>query len=157
MTSPQRIKEAQQRYKLPIYCASCTKFWRARDLGIPAPGCLGTSCGSPMGGHLFEQYEGPISDTERWCLICGNPSDKLVGLAGRPKFFGVCALHLPFVVRLAPKDPLLESRVPMVVKDRTGIEVAEKLVEHPKSSGLVREMQATQEEWDYEDRKRGPR
>ena len=148
------IQATVRTHKVSLFCASCSKYWAARAQSIPGHACTSVavpSCGSPLAGGDFHDYDGPITDSERWCFVCGDGSTKVVRAAGKSKSFGVCGAHLPLVLSLQPtmgEAPLLEVHVGRFV-------LAETLVRRPKPSALVREMMATQEEWDYDDMKRG--
>lgn len=154
MRSAEQVEHEVRKHKLSIFCASCTRYWDARDRGVPGVQCASVSeprCGSPLAGGEFHDYHGPITDYSRWCFVCGLPATKGIQAVSKTRVFGVCALHLPLVLRLKPEGidaPFLVVRTPDVVP-------VEMLIRRPKPSALVRAMQATQEEWDYEARKRG--
>lgn len=154
MRTAEQVEREARKHKLSIFCASCTRYWDARDRGIPGVQCASVAeprCGSPLAGGEFHDYKGPITDFSRWCFVCGHPASQGIQAAGKQRVFGVCDQHLPFVLRLKPEGaeaPFLVVRTPEIVPVET-------LIRPPKPSALVRAMQAAQEEWDYEDRKRG--
>lgn len=89
---------------LSVVCATCTKYWRARDAGIPGDRCLSeTGCGSPLAGKAFHDYEGPIRNFESWCFVCGQPSTHAARHDRSGKMFGLCKEHLVYVRDLKQK------------------------------------------------------
>lgn len=89
---------------LSVVCATCTKYWRARDAGIPGDRCLSeTGCGSPLAGKAFHDYEGPIRNFEPWCFVCGQPSTHAARHDRSGKLFGLCKEHLVYVRDLKQK------------------------------------------------------
>lgn len=155
MRSAARVQAEARAHRLSIFCASCDRYWDARDRGVPGTACASAAtdprCGSPLAGGEFHDYRGPITDFGRWCFVCGLPATQGIQAAGTRRVFGICDGHLPFVLRLKPEGaaaPLLVVRTPELVP-------VEALIRPPQPSALVRAMRATQEEWDHLDAKRG--
>lgn len=89
---------------LSIICATCTKYRKAKDLGLAK--CLSKEeCGSPIVGDTFHEYEGPIKDFLKFCFVCGAPSQKKVIVRGHTREIGICLNHLDYVATMAPKQP----------------------------------------------------
>ena len=155
MRTAEQVEREARKNKLSIFCASCTRYWDARDRGVPGAQCMSTAmpkCCSPLAGGEFHDYHGPITDFARWCFVCGAPSHQGVQAAGKHRLFGVCAAHLAFISRLKPAEG---EAAFLVVRTPHALVPVEALVRPAKPSALVREMLATQEEWDHEARKRG--
>lgn len=90
---------------LSVVCATCSKYWRARDVGMPEPSCLAKDgCGSPLKGGDFHEYEGPISDFGRWCFVCGEEASHGVRVSGRVRSVGMCNRHLSYLTELRSVD-----------------------------------------------------
>jgi hypothetical protein len=151
-----RVEDVQRvvrEHKLSVFCASCTRYWEARERGIPGHRCTSTAepaCCSPLAGGEFGDYQGPITDTARWCFVCGAPEQAGVHAAGKAKVFGVCAAHLRLALQLQPEG----KEAPfLLVRTHAELVPAESLRRQPKPSRLAQTMRATQEEWDHEMRK----
>jgi len=98
-----KISQAVEKHKIAIICATCTKYWQARDRGLPEPQCLSISnCASPIGGGNFHEYEGPIPDFKIWCFVCGGFCTKFIFVKGKERIFGICDTHLEEAKGLAP-------------------------------------------------------
>lgn len=113
MLDPVKIAQAVEKYKLPVVCASCTKYWKARDRGLPEPQCASVDgCASPIGGGNFHEYEGPIPDFKIWCFVCGAGCNKFIFVKGKERTFGICDEHLEDAKSLAPinVDPISLER-----------------------------------------------
>lgn len=126
---------------LSAVCATCTKYWKARDAGIPGDRCLSqTACGSPLAGHAFQEYDGPIRNMERWCFVCGEESTHAAVHDETGKRFGLCTNHVKLVEQIQPMgrknhriwwdDPL----PPRVVTAGGKLISVDKLLGRPKKS-----------------------
>ncbi len=79
-------------------CAFCVKAHRASDKGSET--CTveldGKSCGGPIGGNDFPEYEGPMTPSllAQKCFMCGEPSGAGIRVKGRLRVIGVCQEHL---------------------------------------------------------------
>jgi len=90
---------------LSSVCATCTRYWEARDKRLPEPQCLAKDgCGSPLRGDDFHEYLGPISDFGRWCFVCGADAHYGVRVQGRKRAIGMCEQHLKLLTELRPMD-----------------------------------------------------
>lgn len=88
---------------LSVTCATCNKYWEARDKNIPNDKCAAKDgCRSPIGGGTFHEYDGPIVDFTQWCFVCGSAPCAQMYIAGINKFFGVCEVHLKGSEKLLP-------------------------------------------------------
>lgn len=118
-----KIAEAVEKHKLPVVCATCNKYWKARDMKLPEPQCLSqNNCASPIGGGTFHEYEGPIPDFRIWCFVCGAKPDVFMFInkdiisfsATFPhQLFGICNFHLEEAKTLIPigiEDPSILKR-----------------------------------------------
>lgn len=104
MVSPDKVLLAM-RSGLSFVCATCAKYWRARDAGVDGTQCLAVGkCGSPIASDTFSQYEGPLCLFENLCFVCGQPPDFGLRVYGRPKVVGVCKVHVELVKRLRPTE-----------------------------------------------------
>jgi hypothetical protein len=89
---------------LSAVCATCTKYWEARDRDLPGHQCLSTErCGSPLAGDCFHEYEGPISDLSKLCFVCGEPSKYGLRVGQLIRTIGACAEHVQMVHKVQAK------------------------------------------------------
>jgi len=100
--NPIKISQAVEKDGVPVVCATCVKYWKARDQNIPIPRCISTDCSSPIGGGTFQDYEGIIPDFSIWCFRCGNKPDAYLFIKGSEKKFGICNEHLEDAKSLVP-------------------------------------------------------
>jgi hypothetical protein len=86
---------------LSAVCATCKKYWEARDHGVPGTGCLTkVKCGSPIAGDVFSDYEGPLNNAlHLWCFVCARASDLGVRVQGKSQVIGVCRAHLSYIAQ----------------------------------------------------------
>lgn len=90
---------------LSTVCATCSRYWEARDKRLPEPQCLAKDgCGSPLRGDDFHEYVGPITDFGRWCFVCGDDAHYGVRVQGRTRPVGMCEGHLKLLTELRPVD-----------------------------------------------------
>ena len=84
-------------------CATCKKYWGARDRNIPEPRCLSVdNCAGPAGGDDFHEYDGPITDFSRWCFACGEESAFGIQVYTRLRTIGVCKNHVRMLAEIRP-------------------------------------------------------
>jgi len=96
---------------LSIVCATCEKYWRARDVGKPGHECLArTPCGSPIAGDVFHEYVGPMTQFDQFCFVCGLKATHVLRVKGLVRTIGCCAEHVKFV-----QDLRAEGRTPTTV------------------------------------------
>ena len=93
LTTEQVHAERQKGYAWT--CCVCVKLHQARDAGHE-DGCMalltGKVCGSPLRGHDFPEYEGPLSvlDLLKFCFVCGDATTEAVRVKGASRHVGVC-------------------------------------------------------------------
>lgn len=100
-------------------CASCLHYWRARYEGLPNHSCVSPGpCGSPIAGYGFPHYDGPMKGAlDRWCFMCGSPSDLVVVVEGElEKPVGICLMHALVArdleaVAVSPDKPVSHRKV----------------------------------------------
>lgn len=86
---------------LSIVCATCEKYWQARDIGKPGHECMASEpCGSPIAGDVFHQYVGPITQFDEWCFVCGMKSTHALRVKGYVRVIGCCDQHVKLVKEL---------------------------------------------------------
>lgn len=97
---------------LSIVCATCEKYWSARDKNVPGDSCFAVDgCGSPIAGDVFHEYRGPMSAFDRFCFVCGNSATHAVRVDTHVRVIGVCSEHVKLVKTLKPQG----KRAPNVV------------------------------------------
>lgn len=97
------LVEAAVRSGLSSVCATCRKYWEGRDKGLPEPQCTAvTKCGSPLAGDDFHEYDGPITEFDRWCFVCAEPSKYGIKVKDRKRVIGVCVKHIKLLADLKP-------------------------------------------------------
>lgn len=89
---------------LSAVCATCQRYWEARDRGIPGDACTTKiKCGSPIAGDVFSDYDGPLkSALHLWCFVCAKRSDFGIQVTGRVGSVGICKDHIHYVEHLRP-------------------------------------------------------
>lgn len=88
---------------LSAVCATCDKYWAARERGVPGDRCLSIdNCGSPLAGDDFHEYKGPLTDLRHFCFVCGNKSKYGIVSKGKTNIVGVCESHVDFVKKYRP-------------------------------------------------------
>ena len=87
---------------LSAVCSTCTRYWGARDKGIPGDKCLSTTgCGSPLAGDTFTDYDGPMKGSlHLWCFVCGEKSKFGIRVKGKLNIIGACERHITYVKEL---------------------------------------------------------
>jgi hypothetical protein len=78
-------------------CASCVVMQKAHDKG--ATSCHVESCGSPMMGKDFPEYEGPLTlrMLERACFFTGREANMVVRVKGGSRPLGIHESHVHLV------------------------------------------------------------
>ena len=81
---------------LSAVCATCEKYWEARDKEVPDNRCMATSgCGSPLAGDDFHEYSGPLKGAlHKQCFVCGGPPAVVVQVGRSIKDIGICRDHV---------------------------------------------------------------
>lgn len=87
---------------LSAVCATCKKYWEARDKGIPGDACTTRiKCGSPIAGDTFSDYDGPLKGAlHLWCFVCAKQAEFGVRLNNRATVIGACKNHIRYVESL---------------------------------------------------------
>jgi hypothetical protein len=89
---------------LSIVCATCEKYWSARDKNVPGDACLAVEgCGSPIAGDVFHEYRGPMTQFDRFCFVCGSGATHAVRVDTHVRVIGVCSEHVQLVKTLKPQ------------------------------------------------------
>lgn len=97
---------------LSIVCATCEKYWEARDRGVPDDRCLAVDgCGSPIAGDVFHEYRGPMTQFDQFCFRCGDRATHAVRVDNSVRVIGVCSAHVEMIKTLKPEG----KRAPNVV------------------------------------------
>lgn len=91
-------------------CGTCAKWHQGVERSLAK--CTATeSCGSPLVGDTFHEYDGPITNFLSLCFICGAPPTKAVVVGGHVRKIGVCTKHVEWVAAL---KPTVKPRLPLV-------------------------------------------
>lgn len=89
---------------LSVVCATCEKYWGARDKGVAGDTCLATDgCGSPIAGDAFHEYRGPMTQFDKFCFVCGNQATHAVRVDALVRVIGICTAHIQLVKTLKPE------------------------------------------------------
>jgi hypothetical protein len=106
------LVEAAVRSGLSAVCATCRRYWEGRERGLPEPRCTAQSgCGSPLAGGDFHEYDGPITEFDRWCFVCSGDSKYGVRAKGKKRLFGVCEEHVRLLHDLKPVDAQVSAPI----------------------------------------------
>jgi hypothetical protein len=90
---------------LSIVCATCERYWGARDRGIPGDTCLSDRpCGGPLAGDTFHNYRGPMTQFDQFCFACGDQATKVLRVKGHVRPIGCCNDHERLVRKLKPEN-----------------------------------------------------
>ena len=146
---PIKVALAVQGGLSPI-CATCNKYWKAREQNVPDGRCLAVDgCGGPLVGDDFHEYEGPMTDFSRWCFVCGEDAHAVVSVKGKNRLIGVCSKHMPMLRDLKPVGR--DQKSPIVVKTEDGRVLTVDEFVGPKKQSLFQKI----EEIEADFRKRG--
>lgn len=97
---------------LSIVCATCEKYWDARDRGVPDDRCLAVdNCGSPIAGDVFHEYRGPMTQFDQFCFVCGDRATHAVRVDNNVRVVGICNSHVELIKTLKPEN----KRAPNIV------------------------------------------
>lgn len=81
-------------------CATCTWYWRARDLQLSRCSDLHNGdCGGPIAGLDFPLYDGPMERLDKFCFACAAPASLAIKTPGTGRLVGVCKEHLSLIDR----------------------------------------------------------
>lgn len=98
-----------------IVCATCKRYWEARDKGLPEPQCASSKrCAGPFAGMEFPEYDGPITDFSQWCFVCGADADYGLQSRGSGRVFGICSEHVVMVQEKPEPMGLGHNGVPII-------------------------------------------
>lgn len=135
-------------------CATCKRYEEGRDRNLPDGKCAVTSfCASPIGGDTFTHYQGPMTDFTQFCFVCSGEATQVVQVGERPRKIGICDRHLSYL-NLRPMDETPDTRL-LTLHRGDGRRELIQLRPKVQKSKLLQTMEATEEEWAYEDRKKG--
>lgn len=106
---PVKVIQAMQT-GLSAVCASCPKYWGARDRGLPGDKCLAQRpCGSPLAGDDFSEYSGDLKFVlDKFCFVCGEKSHYGVRAKNRNRVIGICEEHFPMLQQYRAMGRLLD-------------------------------------------------
>ena len=97
---------------LSVVCATCERYWQARDFNVPDNKCLAQhGCGSPIAGDVFHEYKGPMVRFDQWCFVCGASATHAIRVDNSVRVVGCCAEHVSLVKTLKAEG----KRAPNVV------------------------------------------
>jgi len=110
---------------LSIVCATCERYWGARERGVPGDACLSERpCGGPLAGDTFHNYRGPMTQFDRFCFACGSTATRVLRVKGHVRPIGCCEEHEILVRKLKPEN---RPAVNLVVLSRDGEKSSEEL------------------------------
>jgi len=133
-------------------CATCTKYWQGREKNLPRPQCTTiTSCGSPIAGDTFSQYEGIITDFTRWCFVCASESDFAVQVRDDERVVGVCKGHVRLLNELEASEVGSQAELLMLASAKGRLPLLQ-LIPKPKKS-LFQAIAETEAEFQAEERR----
>ncbi len=144
-----KVREAVMAGYSPV-CATCKHFWVARDLN--EVDCGKKDCGGPIAGKDFPEYDGPITQLDKFCFACTRESEYAVRSAQAKRLVGVCCEHLKLLDRLVPKEVRGQSSHLEVISPR-GIVVPLNGRYSPKS--LQEVVLETEQAWSEQDKENG--
>lgn len=102
---------------LSIVCATCEKYWEARDKNVPDDRCLAVDgCGSPIAGDVFHEYRGPMTQFDRFCFRCGDRATHAIRVTNNVRVIGCCEAHVEMVKMLKPEG-LRAQNIVLISKD----------------------------------------
>jgi len=115
---------------LSVVCATCERYWQARDFNIPDNKCLANDgCGSPIAGDVFHEYKGPMVSFDQWCFVCGANSTHAIRVDNSARVVGCCRDHVGLIKTLKAEG----KRAPNVVLiSKDGEEVVDEASPPPK-------------------------
>ena len=141
--SERGIREAMAR-RVSCICATCERYWEARDRGIPNDQCMSAGeCGSPIAGDSFSQYKGPMTQFDRWCFVCAAEAEFGVKPIDHSRVVGVCRDHIRLIDDLVPVGVDSSNRV-VSVQSPKGVVL---LKDIPKKKTLGEVIRETEKTW----------
>lgn len=126
-----RAAEGVFKHKLPIFCATCPKWYEGKAQG--ADTCTTQKpCGSPFSGLDFPEYTGtiPKAAAHQWCFVCGGAARYGIRATRSAVVFGLCEAHVHMT--LDYKSAKGNANAEAVVYDDVGV-VAPADLRRPKS------------------------
>lgn len=85
-------------------CAMCHRYWRGKEIReqgqkiravVVGQRCTAQeNCGSPIVGDVFHLYEGPLTNFEKYCFVCGSPARYGIKVRELLRKIGVCENHV---------------------------------------------------------------
>lgn len=137
---------------LSIVCASCERYWEAREKGVVGDRCSSVfTCGSPLVDRTFPEYRGLMTEESfgRFCFVCGADAVLTVRKRLTLRKIGLCAEHVTWLKEqrgdiTAIPMPRLDKPEPNYL----GIDPKE-LQGHrlPREGSLLGAMLKTEKEW----------
>jgi len=136
---------------LSVVCASCERYWEARDKGLQGDVCLASAaCGSPFAGGTFHEYQGPITKHvfKHNCFVCGDAAVKALAKPGSDRSIGICSKHFEWM-----NDPKMRKPQPVQLTTKPKknfLDVDEATLKGhklPPENSLLGEMLRTEKEW----------
>ena len=114
---------------LSAICATCEKYWRARDKGMPDNRCLAErACGGPMSGNVFQEYEGPLPHFDELCFVCGREPTHAIRVGRYVRVLACCDDHLDYVKNLKPSS---KEAARIIIKSKNGEELVDESTPPP--------------------------
>jgi hypothetical protein len=110
---------------LSIICATCDRYWGARDRGVPGDACLSERpCGGPLAGDTFHNYRGPMTQFDEFCFRCGDRATKVLRVKGHVRPIGCCDTHESMMRKVKPEN---RPAVNLVIVSNDSVKSSEEL------------------------------
>jgi hypothetical protein len=145
--TPEKIRKAMES-GLAMVCATCVKYWRGQDSPLALGKCTARgTCGSPIGGDAFSEYEGPLTKDKflEWCFVCAAESDYAVRVRGKERLVGICKAHVHLLHELVPKSREANPEELLIKDGGTLLTLTE--LTGPRRKTLLQAMVDTEREW----------
>jgi hypothetical protein len=114
------MMKAAARAGMSIVCASCERYWEARDKGIPGDQCASDKgCGSPLAGDYFHDYRGIMTTDafRRFCFVCGEDATHRLDHPNWVRKIGVCREHVVWLKDPEMRRPKRSAATPLGSSD----------------------------------------